>query len=160
MSEVTLRDLQIGDAGWLIEQHAILYARDEGFDATFEATVAEILADFIRNADPNWERAWIAEENKERLGSIFCVRVDDQTAKLRLFLLTPQARGKGLGHRLLTACMEWARAKGYARMELWPHERHKAACALYEAHGWSLDSSVRTHSFGVDVVEQMWSVTL
>ena len=160
MGEVILRGLQIGDAGWLIEQHAILYARDEGFDATFEATVAEILADYIRAHDPDKERAWIAEENGTRLGSIFCVRVDDQTAKLRLFLLTPQARGKGLGHRLLSTCMAWARSKGYDRMELWTHESHKAACALYAAHGWSLDSSVQTHSFGVDVVEQMWSVTL
>jgi GNAT superfamily N-acetyltransferase len=160
MSEVILRGLQIGDAGWLIEQHAILYARDEGFDATFEATVAEILADYIRAHDPDKERAWIAEENGTRLGSIFCVRLADQTAKLRLFLLTPQARGKGLGHRMLSTCMAWARSKGYVRMELWTHESHKAACALYAAHGWSLDSSVQTHSFGVDVVEQMWSVTL
>ena len=62
MSEVILRDLEIGDAGWLIEQHGALYARHEGFDKTFEALVAEILADLIRNHDPTCERGWIAEE--------------------------------------------------------------------------------------------------
>lgn len=160
MTEITLRDLEIGDAGWLIGQHGLLYARDEGFDETFEATVAEILAAYIRNRDPQFERAWIAEKDGERLGSVFCVRKDDQTAKLRLFLLLPQARGQGLGHRLLSACMDWARARGYSRMELWTHESHRAACALYAAHGWVLDSSVPTRSFGVDVVEQMWSVML
>lgn len=160
MTQITLRDLHIGDAGWLIAQHAELYARDEGFDATFEATVAEILADYIRNRDPAWERAWIAEQGGHRLGSIFCVRQDAQTAKLRLFLLMPQARGQGLGHRLLDTCMGWARARGYTRMELWTHESHRAACALYAAHGWHLDSAKPTRSFGVDVVEQMWSVTL
>lgn len=160
MADVTLRDLQIGDAGWLIGQHGILYNRDEGFDATFEATVAEILADYIRNRDPVCERAWIAESDGQRLGSIFCVRKDAKTAKLRLFLLLPEARGRGLGHRLLSACTNWARDRGYQRMELWTHESHKAACALYAAHGWHLDSSIPTHSFGTDVVEQIWSITL
>lgn len=160
MTQVTFRNLQIGDAGWLIGQHGILYHQDEGFDATFEATVAEILADYIRNHDPAFERAWIAESGGQRLGSIFCVRKDADTAKLRLFLLLPEARGRGLGHQLLTACMAWARDRGYKRMELWTHESHKAACALYAAHGWQIDSSVTTHSFGTDVVEQIWSITL
>lgn len=160
MGEVILRDLAIGDAGWLIEQHGRLYAREEGFDKTFEALVAEILADFIRNHDPECERGWIAEEDGKRLGSIFCVRLDDQTAKLRLFLLTPQARGKGLGKRLLEACMSYARDKRYRRMQLWTHESHRAACALYAAAGWRCVSSKPVHSFGVDLVEQSWEITL
>lgn len=160
MGKVILRDLAIGDAGWLIEQHGVLYARDEGFDYTFEALVAEILADFIRNRDPSCERAWIAEEDGQRLGSVFCVRLDEETAKLRLFLLVPEARGKGLGHRLLTTCMDHARAKGFKRMQLWTHESHLAACALYAAHGWRLTSSNAVHSFGVDLVEQAWEIDL
>ena len=112
MDTITLRDLRIGDAGWLIEQHARIYADAEGFDETFEALVAEILAAYIRDHDPSGERAWIAEQNGQRLGSIFCVREDARTAKLRLFLLTPAARGKGLGLRLLTTCMTYARTAG------------------------------------------------
>lgn len=160
MTDVILRDLKIGDPGWLIEQHGVLYARDEGFDATFEALVAEILADYIRHHDPKCERVWIAEENGIRLGSIFCVRLDDSTAKLRLFLLTPDARGKGLGKRLLSTCIAYARAVGYTRMQLWTHESHRAACALYQAFGFTLMSSKPVRSFGVDLVEQSWELAL
>ncbi|MDQ2091980.1 GNAT family N-acetyltransferase [Marimonas arenosa] len=160
MGEVILRDLEIGDAGWLIEQHGLLYASEEGFDRTFEALVAEILADFIRNRDPGCERGWIAEQDGRRLGSVFCVRLDQETAKLRLFLLVPEARGKGLGKRLLAACMDYARARGYRRMQLWTHESHRAACALYAAAGWRCVSSKEVRNFGVDLIEQSWDVDL
>ena len=155
-----LRDLEIGDAGWLIEQHGRLYALEEGFDRTFEALVAEILADYIRNHDPAYERAWIAVEGGQRLGSIFCVRLDEKTAKLRLFLLLPEARGKGLGRHLLDACMTFARQKGYAKMQLWTHESHRAACALYRSAGFTLVASKPVRSFGVDLVEQSWEIDL
>ncbi|WP_323786494.1 GNAT family N-acetyltransferase [Thalassovita sp.] len=160
MKEVTLRDLQIGDAGWLIEQHGLLYNRDEGFDASFEAVVAQILADYILNHDPECERAWIAVQDGQRLGSVFCVRQDAETAKLRLFLLLPAARGMGLGQRLLTTCMGYARDKGYKRMALWTHESHRAACELYARNGWQLKRSEPVRSFGVDLVEQSWEIVL
>jgi DNA-binding MarR family transcriptional regulator/predicted N-acetyltransferase YhbS len=159
--EVELRDLAIGDAGWLVEQHGVLYARDEGFDASFEALVAEILADFIRHGDPACERGWIAWQDGARVGSIFCVKGPEPgLAKLRMFLLLPEARGLGLGQRLLDTCISYARETGYRRMVLWTHESHEAACALYRKNGFSLDSSVPVTSFGVDLVEQQWSVPL
>lgn len=160
MDDVELRDLGIGDAGWLIQQHAELYASAEGFDATFETLVAEILVDFIRSHDPARERGFIAWRGGQRLGSVFCVHAEDEVAKLRLFLIRPEARGLGLGHHLLTSCMAWARARGYRRMVLWTHESHRAACALYAAHGWRCLSSVPVRSFGVDLVEQSWQVDL
>jgi GNAT superfamily N-acetyltransferase len=157
---VVLRDLAIGDAGWIIEQHATLYARDEGYDATFEALVAEILAAYIRSHDPVYERAFIACRAGQRLGSVFCVRQSDEVAKLRLFLITPEARGLGLGRRMLADCMAFARAAGYRRMTLWTHESHRAACALYRAAGFQLVSQSPTHAFGCDVVDQSWVVDL
>lgn len=153
---IILRDLAIGDAGWLIQQHGELYAADEGFDATFEALVAEILADYIRHRDPTCERAWIAVRGGQRLGSIFCVRQDGETAKLRLFLLVPESRGLGLGKRLLAACIAYARDTGYRRLQLWTHESHTAACALYAAYGFTLTGSKPVRSFGIDLVEQTW----
>nr|WP_253913304.1 GNAT family N-acetyltransferase [Pseudoruegeria sp. HB172150] len=152
--EAELRDLSHGDIGWLVMRHGELYARDEGFDSTFEALVAEILADFLRNRDPELERGWIAASGDERLGSIFCVRQDNETAKLRLFLLEPHARGLGLGKRMLEACMAFAKERGYRRMVLWTHESHEAACALYQRAGWRLLRSEPKVSFGQDVVEQ------
>jgi GNAT superfamily N-acetyltransferase len=158
---VTLRDLELGDAGWLIERHAVLYAREAGFDATFEALVAEILAAYIRNRDPATERAFIAVERGRRLGSIFCVQSDEPgVAKLRLFLLEPEARGRGLGQRLLDACLGFAREAGYRRLRLWTHESHRAACALYTRNGFRLTESRPVHSFGQNLMEQTWETDL
>jgi len=157
---VELRDLGCGDAGWLTQQHAELYAHEEGFDQTFEPLVAEILAGYIRAHDSTCERAWIAARGEQRLGSVFCVRLDGSTAKLRLFLLVPEARGLGLGKRLLRSCIAYARDTGYQRLQLWTHESHRAACALYAAHGFELVDSKPVHSFGVDLVEQTWMLQL
>ncbi|WP_342745130.1 GNAT family N-acetyltransferase [Actibacterium ureilyticum] len=123
--------------------------------------MAEILADFIRNRDPDCERAWIAHRGAERLGSIFCVRgATPGEAKLRLFLLVPAARGLGLGHRLLTLCTDYAWARGYDRLVLWTHESHRAACALYRGHGFRLTDSRAVHNFGQPLVEQNWQIDL
>jgi GNAT superfamily N-acetyltransferase len=161
MAPVTLRDLEIGDAGWLIEQHAVLYARDEGFDASFEALVAETLAAFIRDHDPACERAFIAAAGDRRLGSVFCVRSGEPgVARLRLFLLVPEARGRGLGQRLLDACLGFAREAGYRRLRLSTHQSHRAACALYARNGFLLTGSRSVRSFGRDLVEQGWEIGL
>ena len=161
-TSVTLRDLAIGDAGWLIQRHAELYAADEGLDATFEPLVAEILADFLRNRDPAAERAFIAvDQDNQRLGSVFCVQSGETgIAKLRLFLLEPAARGLGLGQRLLDACLGFARETGYRKMRLWTHESHTAACALYAKNGFVCTASEPVRSFGVDLVEQTWEIDL
>ncbi|MCA0869664.1 GNAT family N-acetyltransferase [Seohaeicola saemankumensis] len=160
MSDVTLRDFEPADADWLVDRHAELYARDEGFDESFGPLVAGILSDFAAGHDPACERGWIAVQGDVRLGSIFCVRSSARTAKLRLFLLVPEARGKGVGKRLLQRCMGFARQAGYRDMELWTHESHRAACALYRAAGWRLVDSKPVHSFGVDLVEQSWRIDL
>jgi len=160
MTDLILRPFTSDDTDWLVEQHGQLYARDEGFDESFGELVRKILVAFNAEHDATRETGWIAEENGQRLGSIFCVSAGKATAKLRLFLLTPEARGKGLGKRLLTTCMEYARSKGYSEMVLWTHESHRAACALYRAFGWTLEDSKPVRSFGVDLVEQHWRISL
>ncbi|MBO9446257.1 GNAT family N-acetyltransferase [Ruegeria sp. R14_0] len=160
MDEVQIRRFHANDAPWLVEQHGRLYQRDEGFDDTFAPLVERILGDFVASHDPQRERGWIAEQAGARLGSIFCVALDDDTAKLRLFLLLPEARGQGLGKRLLQTCMAFARGAGYREMALWTHESHRAACGLYKASGWQLTGSKNVHSFGVDLVEQSWKIRL
>jgi len=156
---VTFRDIAVGDAGWLIQRHGELYARDEGFDASFEPLVAEILTAFLRAHDPATERAFIATRGPDRLGSIFCVQSGEPgVAKLRLFFLEPEARGLGLGQRLLDACLGFARGAGYRRMVLWTHESHRAACALYAKNGFEMTMRKPVRSFGVDLVEQSWQI--
>jgi len=154
------RDLEPADIDWLVAEHGRLYARDEGFDESFPALVRQILEAFATDHDPDCERAFIAWDGQSRLGSIFCVRAGPETAQLRLFFLAEAARGRGLGHHMLQACMAYARSVGYRRMVLWTHESHRAACALYEKAGWRLVRSEPKRSFGVDVVEQGWEVDL
>ena len=101
MTEVILRPFLASDKHWLVQQHSVQYAQDEGFDETFGPLVDDILSDFLMNHDPNFEAGWIAQEEGQPLGSIFCVRLSETTAKLRVFLLVPEARGKGLGKRML-----------------------------------------------------------
>lgn len=159
-SGIELRDLAIGDAGWLIARHAETYAAEEGFDISFEALVADVLARFIRSRDPARERAFIAWKDGRRIGSIFCVRLTDEIAKIRLFFLEPDMRGRGLGRDLLQTCMGYARDKDYRRMELWTLESAHAAGALYLSSGFTLVTSHPTHAFGREVVEQEWEIVL
>lgn len=157
---VELRLFQTSDADWVVRQHGMIYARDEGFDETFEPLVAGIVDNFLKSHDPAHERGWIAWEGDMRLGCIFCVRAAAETAKLRLFLVLPDARGQGVGRRLIEACMGFARDAGYTRMTLWTHAEHRAACALYARSGWRLTESKPVRSFGQDLTEQQWDIIL
>ena len=160
MDEIEIRPFVAADRDWLVAQHRDHYAQAEGFDASFGVLVAQIVDDFLADHDPERERGWIAWQGGERLGCIFCVALDAQTAKLRLFLLVEAARGKGLGRRMLDTCMGFARARGYARMQLWTHESHRAAGTLYARTGWELVSSRPVVSFGQPLVEQHWRIAL
>ncbi|MGX9349802.1 N-acetyltransferase family protein [Shimia sp. W99] len=158
-NDIVLRPFEAGDLEWLVDEHARLYAQDEGFDDTFGPLVRDILQDYLQSHDPECESSWIAERAGARLGSVFCVRgPKSEQAKLRLFLVLPEARGLGLGRKLLSTCMAFARDKGYRGMRLWTHESHRAACALYAGHGWKVTSSKPVRSFGVDLVEQTWEI--
>ncbi|MEM9580683.1 MAG: GNAT family N-acetyltransferase [Pseudomonadota bacterium] len=160
MTRATLRRYSPADHPWLVSQHQRLYAESEGFDDSFGPLVDDILSVFEAQHDPACEAGWIACQGAQRLGSIFCVRHTDTTAKLRLFLLVPEARGQGLGQTLLDHCMSFAKAAGYADMTLWTHASHTAACALYARNGWRLSASKPVRSFGVDLIEQQWDITL
>lgn len=158
MTDVSLRRFAPSDLQWLVARHQNLYAREAGFDSRFGGVVAEVLHGFCAGHDPACERGWLAEQSGRRLGSVFCMREDAHTARLRLFLLTPEARGQGLGKRLLRECMGFARAAGYRGMMLKTHESHRAACALYQAFGWQLHGSRPVRSYGQDLVEQTWRI--
>lgn len=156
MTAITIRAITPQDRAWLVDAHRELYARHDGFDDSFGTLVDEIVDDFLAGHDPQHEAGWIAQQGETRLGSIFCVRLTEDTAKLRLFLLLPEARGQGLGRQMLETCMTFARNSGYLGMQLWTHESHVAACALYRRAGWHLESAKPVHSFGQNLIEQSW----
>jgi DNA-binding MarR family transcriptional regulator/GNAT superfamily N-acetyltransferase len=155
-----LRPLRIGDPGWVIARHGVLYAEQFGWDATMEALTARIVAAYVEDHDPRRESAWIAEVAGEPVGCVFCVRRDDETAQLRLLLVEPHARGLGIGARLVDECVTFARRAGYRRMVLWTQSILTSAHKIYTAKGFVLGEEEKHHSFGADLVGQYWHLEL
>ena len=159
--DATIRRIgQPGDLGWVVMAHGELYAREFGWDATFEVLVARIVADWAASAGDEGEAAWIAELEGQRVGCVFCVREDDATARLRILLVDPVARGQRLGQRLVRTCLEFARSAGYRRMVLWTNHPLVAARAIYLAEGFELTAEEPHHSYGVDLVGQTYELAL
>ena len=151
-----LRDPEPGDLGYIVHQQSRLYTREYGWDWTFEALVSEIVGGFVRDFVPGRERCWVAEREGEIVGSVFLVRQDDETAKLRMLYVDASARGLGLGRRLVQECIRFAQAKGYKRMVLWTNDVLESARRIYEATGFTLLEEEPHRSFGKDLVGQTW----
>ena len=157
---IILRSHRPGDIGWVVQRHGELYAREYGWNEEFEALVADIAAKFVRDLDANRERCWIAERDGVRLGCIFLVVGDKTTAKLRLLLVEPEARGLGLGKRLIEECIAFARNAGYRRIVLWTQDNLDAARHLYAKAGFRRTAEEAHHSFGKDLVAETWALKL
>ena len=155
-----LRDLQPGDMGWVVQQHGEIYAREYGWNTEFEGLVAGIAAQIIKDFQPEWERGWMAELDGERVGSVFVVRKSKTVAQLRLLILTPAARGLGLGGRLTDECLAFARGKGYRKMVLWTNSNLTAARDIYARRGFVLTRSEPYHGYGQELVGETWELAL
>jgi DNA-binding MarR family transcriptional regulator/N-acetylglutamate synthase-like GNAT family acetyltransferase len=158
---IVLRAHRPGDMGWVVERHAALYYEQDGWGAAFEALVAGIVKDFLENFDPGREHCWIAERDGERLGCVFVVKQTASTAKLRLLIVEPAARGAGLGRRLVDECIAFARAKGYRKLVLWTHAHLAAARAIYRHAGFKKLPKTEVHrTFGPKAVSEFWELAL
>ncbi|WP_051939446.1 bifunctional helix-turn-helix transcriptional regulator/GNAT family N-acetyltransferase [Phaeacidiphilus oryzae] len=182
--EVRLRPPAPGDLGWVIQRNAVLYAEEFGWNEEYETLVARIVADYAEHRDPRHEACWIAELDGEPVGAVFCVRdrpkeaeedgaadgadgADNAdgaeppgTARLRLLLVEPAARGHGVGARLVDQCLEFARRTGYREMVLWTNDILTSARRIYQRAGFTLVESSPHHSFGHDLVGQTWRLDL
>lgn len=155
-----IRPPQPGDMGWIIHRHGALYAQEYGWNEEFEALVAEVVAEFMKNFDAKAERCWIAERHGEIVGSIFLVRKDDDTAKLRLFYVEPSARGLGIGKRLVDECLRFAKQVGYKTVTLWTQSNLDAARHIYQQAGFKRTSRQKHKSFGKALVAEVWEKTV
>jgi GNAT superfamily N-acetyltransferase len=156
-----IRELGVpGDLGWVVMAHGEQYAAEFGWDASFEALVARIVADYAADHDPAREAAWIAERDGRRVGCVFCVRKDEETAQLRILLVTAEGRGLGLGRQLVDRTVAFARAAGYRRLVLWTNDPLAAARRIYVERGFRLVDEERHRSFGAELVGQNYELAL
>lgn len=149
-----------GDLGWIVMAHGEMYAAEYGYDGSFEALVAQIVADYGTKHDPAAEACWIAELDGRRVGCVMCVRADDRTAQLRILLVDPAARGQHVGARLVDTCVGFARRAGYRRMALWTNAGLDAAGRLYRSRGFTLVSEESHQGFGSPVTGQTYELAL
>lgn len=157
---VILRDHKPGDIGWVVQQHGEIYSREYGWSSAFESMVADIAGEFLRNFKPNFEKCWIAELDGARVGAVFVVRKSATVAQLRMLILSPEARGLGLGGRLTDECITFARSKSYKKMLLWTNSGLNAARAIYAKRGFKLIKSEAYTDFGHNLVGETWSLQL
>lgn len=155
-----LRQHEPGDLGWIVYRQALLYAEEYGWDGSYEALAAEIVAQFIKNYDPKRERAWVAEKDGKRVGAVFVAKESDEVAKLRLLHVEAEARGLGIGKRLVEECIRFARHAGYQKMTLWTQSILYAARHIYKQAGFQVVREQKHHSFGKDLTAETWEIDL
>jgi DNA-binding MarR family transcriptional regulator/ribosomal protein S18 acetylase RimI-like enzyme len=158
--DIVLRDPEPGDYGWIVERHGALYGAEYGFDAHMEGYVAEVMGAYVTNYQPTRDRCWIAERNGVRCGCVFVVHEDATTARLRMLLTEPSARGCGLGRRLVRACLTFARAAGYRKMVLWTHSILTVARAIYASEGFVMTATESNDLFGPRLTSETWELDL
>ena len=159
---VSIRELgRPGDVGWVVMANGEVYAEEFGWNTTFEVFCAPIVADCAARAGTPGNAAWIAELDGARVGCVFLVSGQEPgVAMLRMLLVLPRARGRGLGFRLVSTAVDFARAAGYERVQLWTNHPLAAARHVYLAHGFSLIAEESHHSFGVDLIGQTYELDL
>jgi ribosomal protein S18 acetylase RimI-like enzyme len=161
LGDITLRnDLQPGDMGYIIYMHGNLYHDLCGYDRNFERYVARELDEFLEQYDPETDRIWLAERQGQIIGTMVIQGRSGQVAQLRYFLIDPQARGVGLGKRLMKEAMDFCRQKNYTHVYLLTTEELGTAGELYRRHGFRVTKRQETILWGQNVVLHCYDADL
>ena len=155
-----LRQPRPGDFGWIVKRNAELYAQEYRWREPFEGLCAQIVANFVNKYDANRERCWIAEIDGENVGTVMLVNDGAEVARVRLLLVEPEARGLGIGARLIDEAVRFARRAGYRKITLWTHSVLAAARHIYQKAGFKLMRSEEHQSWGQPVVSEHWDLEL
>jgi DNA-binding MarR family transcriptional regulator/GNAT superfamily N-acetyltransferase len=155
-----LRPHRPGDMGWVTARHGALYHEEYGLNHKMEAYVAEVVAKFLREFDPEREHCWIAEQDGTPIGSVFLVKESDAVARLRLLIVEPKARGLRVGRTLVEECIRFARRAGYGEIVLWTHSILTAARQIYAAVGFEMVETETHDEFGPELVGETWRLRL
>jgi len=156
---VVRTNLRPGDIGRIIYLHGILYAREYGFDHTFEPYVAEPLAAFVKRGSAR-ERIWVVEKEGEAVGSVAVVDAGQGRAQLRWLILTPEVRSQGRGRDLVLRAVDFCRACGYVSVFLWTVDELTAAKKLYESMGFRRKEEKTSQIWGRRITEVLYELNL
>jgi ribosomal protein S18 acetylase RimI-like enzyme len=158
---VNIRTFQLKDIEHIIKKHRNLYALEYGFTSAFGDYVADAIRKFVECYDETEENIWVAEINEIVIGVIAIVKVDDTTAQLRWFLIDPEMRGRGLGHRLMRTVIDFCKAKNYQHVLLWTANLLEAARNLYQSYGFTLTETAENNTWSEHLIkEERWDLYL
>lgn len=161
VDSITIRTtIKPGDLGYLIYLHGILYAREAGFDFTFDAYVGKGMSDFFLSYTPQEDGVWIAEQAGQVIGSIMIIKSPKNTAQLRYFIVHPSARGQGIGRRLLEKALNFCRSQGYQSVHLWTVSTLDSAKHLYQSAGFNCTDSRTQVIWGKSLTEERYELAL
>ncbi len=160
ISPVTIRTYQQKDIDYIIKRHRELYETEYGFSPAFGDYVEKYLLEFHERHDEDWDNIWIAESYNEIVGVIALVKVNVSTAQLRWFLIEPEMRGRGLGHRLMETVIDFCKEKNYDHVVLWTVSMLDAARHLYRHYGFELTETKKNDTWGESLTEERWDLYL
>lgn len=159
--EIRIRTgLRPGDIGYVAYLHGTLYADEYQLDHTFEGYVAVGLGEFAKSYDEHKDCLWLAEKNGFIVGSIAITGVTSKTAQLRWFLVHPDARGAGLGRRLIGTALDFCREHGFESVFLRTVSELTVAAHLYKDAGFARTEQQTHEIWGGIWTEERYDLTL